>query len=433
MVWNEKAECMNKEEKEELQLKRLQETVKCAYENVEFYRKKLDDAGVKPEDIKTLKDIEKIPFTTKDDLRAAYPFGLFAVPDDDIVEIHSSSGTTGKPTVSGYTKKDLDIWGECIARGLEMAGAEKNYVIQNAYGYGLFTGGFGIHHGASKFCATVVPISAGNTKRQLEIMEDFQSDILTCTPSYAMYLGESLEKAGLTKDDINLKAGIFGAEMWTEEMRARIEESLGIKALNIYGLTEIMGPGVAQECEEQNGIHIQEDHFYPEIINPNTGETLGYDEKGELVLTTLTREGMPILRFRTKDVTSLMSGDCDCGRTTVRMTRITGRTDDMMKIKGVMVFPSQIEKALLRIEGVSPNYQIIVTRPDIMDEVEVKVEASTELFFDEMKKMEEVEKNIVNAIRSETGLRVDVTLCEPESLPRSEGKAIRVIDERNFE
>ncbi len=433
MVWNEKAECMNKEEKEELQLKRLQETVKCAYENVEFYRKKLDDAGVKPEDIKTLKDIEKIPFTTKDDLRAAYPFGLFAVPDDEIVEIHSSSGTTGKPTVSGYTKKDLDIWGECIARGLEMAGAEKNYVIQNAYGYGLFTGGFGIHHGASKFSATVVPISAGNTKRQLEIMEDFQSDILTCTPSYAMYLGESLEKAGLTKDDINLKAGIFGAEMWTEEMRARIEESLGIKALNIYGLTEIMGPGVAQECEEQNGIHIQEDHFYPEIINPNTGETLGYDEKGELVLTTLTREGMPILRFRTKDVTSLMSGDCDCGRTTVRMTRITGRTDDMMKIKGVMVFPSQIEKALLRIEGVSPNYQIIVTRPDIMDEVEVKVEASTELFFDEMKKMEEVEKNIVNAIRSETGLRVDVTLCEPESLPRSEGKAIRVIDERNFE
>ena len=314
-----------------------------------------------------------------------------------------------------------------------MAGAEKNYVIQNAYGYGLFTGGFGIHHGASKFSATVVPISAGNTKRQLEIMEDFQSDILTCTPSYAMYLGESLEKAGLTKDDINLKAGIFGAEMWTEEMRARIEESLGIKALNIYGLTEIMGPGVAQECEEQNGIHIQEDHFYPEIINPNTGETLGYDEKGELVLTTLTREGMPILRFRTKDVTSLMSGDCDCGRTTVRMTRITGRTDDMMKIKGVMVFPSQIEKALLRIEGVSPNYQIIVTRPDIMDEVEVKVEASTELFFDEMKKMEVVEKNIVNAIRSETGLRVDVTLCEPESLPRSEGKAIRVIDERNFE
>ena len=433
MVWNEKAECMDKDKKEELQLKRLQETVKRAYENVDFYRKKLDDAGIKPEDIKTLKDIEKIPFTTKDDLRAAYPFGLFAVPDDEIVEIHSSSGTTGKPTVSGYTKKDLDIWGECIARGLDMAGAERNYVIQNAYGYGLFTGGFGIHHGAFKFGATVVPISAGNTKRQIEIMKDFQSDLLACTPSYAMYLGESLEKAGVSKEEINLKAGVFGAEMWTEEMRRKIEESLGIKALNVYGLTEIMGPGVAQECEHQNGIHIHEDHFYPEIINPDTGETLDRDEKGELVLTTLTREGMPILRFRTKDVTSLMSGDCECGRTTVRMTRITGRTDDMMKIKGVMVFPSQIEKALLKVDGVSPNYQIIVTRPDIMDEVEVKVEASRDLFFDEVKKMEEVEKKIMNAIRSETGLRVDVTLCEPESLPRSEGKAVRVIDERNFE
>ena len=433
MVWNKKAECMDKDEKKELQLKRLQETVKSAYENVEFYRKKLDEAGVKPEDIKTLKDIEKIPFTTKDDLRAAYPFGLFAVPDEEIVEIHSSSGTTGKPTVSGYTKKDLDIWGECIARGLDMAGAEKNYVIQNAYGYGLFTGGFGIHHGAFKFGATVVPISAGNTKRQIEIMKDFQSDVLACTPSYAMYLGESLEKAGVGKDEINLKSGVFGAEMWTEEMRRKIEESLGIKAFNVYGLTEIMGPGVAQECECQNGIHIHEDHFYPEIINPETGETLERDEKGELVLTTLTREGMPILRFRTKDVTSLMSGDCECGRTTVRMTRITGRTDDMMKIKGVMVFPSQIEKALLKIDGVSPNYQIVVTRPDIMDEVEVKVEASRDLFFDEIKKMEEVEKKIVNAIKSETGLRVDVTLCEPESLPRSEGKAVRVIDERNFE
>lgn len=433
MVWNKKAECMDKDEKKELQLKRLQETVKSAYENVEFYRKKLDEAGIKPEDIKTLKDIEKIPFTTKDDLRAAYPFGLFAVPDEEIVEIHSSSGTTGKPTVSGYTKKDLDIWGECIARGLDMAGAEKNYVIQNAYGYGLFTGGFGIHHGAFKFGATVVPISAGNTKRQIEIMKDFQSDVLACTPSYAMYLGESLEKADVGKDEINLKAGVFGAEMWTEEMRRKIEESLGIKAFNVYGLTEIMGPGVAQECECQNGIHIHEDHFYPEIINPETGETLEKDEKGELVLTTLTREGMPILRFRTKDVTSLMSGDCECGRTTVRMTRITGRTDDMMKIKGVMVFPSQIEKALLKIDGVSPNYQIVVTRPDIMDEVEVKVEASRDLFFDEIKKMEEVEKKIVNAIKSETGLRVDVTLCEPESLPRSEGKAVRVIDERNFE
>lgn len=433
MIWNEKAECMTHEEKEKLQLRRLQKTVKTAYENVPLYKKKLDEAGVKPEDIKTLKDIEKLPFTTKDDLREAYPFGLFAVPKDDIVEIHASSGTTGKPTVSGYTKKDLDIWGEIIARGLGMAGAEKNWIIQNAYGYGLFTGGFGIHHGAYRFGAMTVPMSAGNTKRQLDNMQDFQSDILTCTPSYAMYLGESLHKAGISLDDINLKAGIFGAEMWTEEMRDKIEETLGLKALNIYGLTEVMGPGVAQECLEQNGIHISDDHFYPEIIDPETGEVLGDDKDGELVLTTLTREGTPVIRFRTKDLTSLMSGDCECGRTTKRMTRITGRSDDMMKIKGVMVFPSQIEKALLSVDGISPNYQIVVTRPDILDEIEVKVEATPELFSDEMKEMEKIEKNIMAAIRSEIGIKVDVTICEPESLPRSEGKAVRVIDERNFE
>jgi len=433
MIWNEKAECMSHEEKEELQLKRLQKTVKIAYEKIPLYKQKFDDAGVKPKDIKTLKDIEKLPFTTKDDLRASYPFGLFAVPYDDIVEIHASSGTTGKPTVSGYTQKDLDIWGEIIARGLGMAGCEKNWIVQNAYGYGLFTGGFGIHHGANKFGAITVPMSAGNTKRQLDNMQDFQSDILTCTPSYAMYLGESLHAAGIPLENINLKAGIFGAEMWTEEMRNKIEETLGIKALNIYGLTEIMGPGVAQECMEQDGIHISDDHFYPEIINPETGEVLGDDQKGELVLTTLTREGMPIIRFRTKDLTSLMSGDCDCGRTTKRMTRITGRSDDMMKIKGVMVFPSQIEKALLSVEGVTPNYQIIVTRPDILDEIEVKVEASKELFSDEIKELEEVEKKIRAAIRSELGIKVNVTICEPESLPRSEGKAVRVIDERNFE
>lgn len=433
MIWNEKAECMSHEEKEELQLKRLQKTVKIAYEKIPLYKQKFDDAGVKPKDIKTLKDIEKLPFTTKDDLRASYPFGLFAVPYDDIVEIHASSGTTGKPTVSGYTQKDLDIWGEIIARGLGMAGCEKNWIVQNAYGYGLFTGGFGIHHGANKFGAITVPMSAGNTKRQLDNMQDFQSDILTCTPSYAMYLGESLHAAGIPLENINLKAGIFGAEMWTEEMRNKIEETLGIKALNIYGLTEIMGPGVAQECMEQDGIHISDDHFYPEIINPETGEVLGDDQKGELVLTTLTREGMPIIRFRTKDLTSLMSGDCDCGRTTKRMTRITGRSDDMMKIKGVMVFPSQIEKALLSVEGVTPNYQIIVTRPDILDEIEVKVEASKELFSDEIKELEEVEKKIKAAIRSELGIKVNVTICEPESLPRSEGKAVRVIDERNFE
>ena len=432
MFWNEKAECMSKEEKEEVQLKRLQETVKLAYENVEFYRKRLDEAGIKPEDIKTLKDIEKIPFTTKSDLREAYPLGLLAVPRDEIVEIHASSGTTGKPTVTAYTRNDLDVWGECIARGLKMTGAEKDFIIQNAYGYGLFTGGFGIHHGGNKMGAITVPISAGNTQRQLDTMVDFQSDIITCTPSYAMYLGESREKAGIDLDNINLKAGIHGAEMWTEEMRNKIEESLGLKAYNIYGLTEVMGPGVAQECEEQDGMHLQDDHFYPEIINSKTGETLDYGEEGELVLTSLTKTGMPILRFRTKDLTSLTDEKCACGRTTVRMSRITGRSDDMLKIKGVMVFPSQIEKALLKVSGITPNYLIHVTRPDILDEVEVKVEASKELFSDQMKEMERVEKEIQSSIRSETGLRVDVTLCEPESLPRSEGKAVRVIDERNL-
>ena len=429
MFWNEKAECMEKEEKEKIQLERLQKTVKLAYDNVEFYKKRFDAIGLKPEDIKTLEDIEKIPYTTKSDLREAYPLGLLAVPREEIVEVHASSGTTGKPTVTAYTRNDLDI---CTARAIAMAGGNKNSKIQNSYGYGLFTGGFGIHHGGNKMGAITIPISAGNTKRQLDTMVDFQSDILTCTPSYAMYLGESREKAGIPLEDINLKAGIHGAEMWTDEMRKRIEASLGIKTHNIYGLTEVMGPGVAQECEYQNGMHIQDDLFYPEIINPETGETLNPGEKGELVLTSLTKTGMPILRFRTKDLTSLIAEKCECGRTTVRMTRITGRSDDMLKIKGVMVFPSQIEKALLKVSGISPNYMIHVTRPDILDEVEVKVEATKELFSDEMKEMERVEKEIQASIRSETGIRVDVSIVEPESLPRSEGKAVRVIDERNL-
>lgn len=432
MIWNENAECMENEEKEEMQLALLQQQVKRVYENVPFYRKKFDDAGFHPDDLKTLKDIEKIPFTTKDDLRTAYPFGLFAVPDDEIIEIHSTSGTTGTPVVSGYTQKDIDIWGECIARAIAMAGGDKNSRIQNSYGYGLFTGGFGIDHGAKYMGATVIPMSAGNTARQLKIMEDFQSDILTCTPSYAMYLAESLEKEGFTADKISLKSGIFGAEMWTEEMRHSLEEKLGITAHNIYGLTELMGPGVATECKEQTGLHIQEDHFYPEIIDSDTGEVLEDGEKGELVLTNLTREGMPVIRFRTKDITALRKEKCACGRTTVRMDRITGRSDDMLKIKGVMVYPSQIEAAILQIEGLTANYQIHVSRPKILDEIEVKVETSPELFSDEMKKIEQFENKIARNIQSAIGISVDVTLVEPESLPRSEGKAIRVIDERNF-
>ena len=379
-----------------------------------------------------MKDIEKIPFTTKSDLREAYPLGLLAVPREDIVEIHASSGTTGKPTVTAYTQNDLDIWGECIARGLKMAGAKKDYIIQNAYGYGLFTGGFGIHHGGNKMGAITVPISAGNTQRQLDTMIDFQSDVLTCTPSYAMYLGESREKAGISLEEINLKAGIHGAEMWTSEMRKRIESSLGIKTFNIYGLTEVMGPGVAQECSEQNGMHIQDDHFYPEIINPENGETLEPGQNGELVLTSLTKTGMPILRFRTKDLTKITYEKCSCGRTHARISRITGRSDDMIKVKGVAIFPSQIEKALLKAGDVEPHYLIIVTRPGTLDEIEVKVEASKDIFFDGVKEMMSVQNKIGKFIENETGIRVKVTLVEPKTLPRFEGKAKRVIDERNL-
>lgn len=433
MIWNKEAECMSKEDKERLQLERLKEIVSTAYEKVPFYQERFKKAGIRPEDIQSIGDLEKLPFTTKTDLRDAYPFGMFAVPEEDIVEVHTSSGTTGKPTVSGYTKKDLEIWGEVMARALNMALAEKSDRIQNCYGYGLFTGGLGVHYGAQQVGATVIPISAGNTQRQVEILQDFKTSVITCTPSYALYLGEVLEKQGVDIKDLNLKSGVFGAEMWTEEMRDEIEKRLGLIALNIYGLTEIIGPGVAQECPEKRGLHIFEDHFYPEIIDPKTREVLGEGKKGELVLTTLTREGMPIIRFRTKDITALRYEKCGCGRTMVRMDRITGRTDDMLKIRGVIVFPSQIERALLKIEGLDPHYQIIVTRPHHLDELEVQVEASPILFSDEVKHVEEVKKMIEKRIHSEIGLRVNVTLVEPESLPRSEGKAVRVIDKRNFD
>ncbi|MDZ4171888.1 MAG: phenylacetate--CoA ligase [Methanobacteriaceae archaeon] len=432
MIWNQEAECMPLKEKEKLQLNLLKKVVERAYENVPYYKNLFDNLKLKPDDIKSLKDIEKLPFTAKSDLRDAYPFGMFAVPEEEIIEVHTSSGTTGKPTVSGYTLKDLKIWGEVMGRALTMAGAGKKDKIQNCYGYGLFTGGLGVHYGTQTIGATVIPISAGNTQRQIEIMEDFKTSIITCTPSYALYLSEVLEKNDVDIKNLNLKAGVFGAEMWTEEMRKTIEERLNISALNIYGLTEIIGPGVAQECEEKNGLHIFEDHFYPEIIDPNTKKTLGEGERGELVLTTLTRDGMPIIRFRTKDITALRKEKCGCGRTIVRMERITGRTDDMLKIRGVIVFPSQIERALLKIEGLEPQYQIIVTRPGHLDELEVQVEASSNLFSDEVKHVEEVKKKIESRIHNEIGLRVNVTLVEPESLPRSEGKAIRVLDKRDF-
>lgn len=432
MVWNEKAECMSRDDLNELQLKKLQDVVKRAYENVPYYQKKFQDMGVFPEDIQTLGDIQKLPFTTKDDLRQVYPFGMFAVPNKEIIEVHTSSGTTGKPVVSGYTREDIDLWSEVMARGLTMMGVDDEDIIQNTHGYGLFTGGFGVHYGAQKIGATVIPISTGQTRRQIEIMNDFGTTVMIFTPSYGLYLSEVADEEGFDPENSQLKAIGFGAEMWTNEMRKEIENRFGAPAFNIYGLTEIMGPGVAIECHEQNGLHIFEDHFYPEIIDPKTSQNLGPGENGELVLTTLSRIGMPIIRFITKDITALRYDGCGCGRSLVKMDRITGRSDDMLKVRGVAVFPSQIEKALLKIDGVEPHYLIIVTRPHMLDEMEVKVEASEGLFSDEIKEMVAIKNKIASYIESEIGLRVNVTLVEPKSLPRSEGKAVRVIDERNM-
>jgi phenylacetate-CoA ligase len=432
MIWNKELECMSREDIEEVQLKKLQSTVKKAYENVPYYRKKYTELEVFPEDIETLEDITKLPFTTKDDLREGYPFGMFAVPPKKIVEVHSSSGTTGKPVVSGYTRKDLDNWSEIMARGLNMMGIDEDDIIQNTHGYGLFTGGFGVHYGAQKVGSIVVPISTGQTRRQIEIMKDFGTTIMIFTPSYGLYLAEVAKEEGIDPKSIGLKAIGFGAEMWTEEMRKKIQKEFGAPAFNIYGLTELMGPGIAVECKFQNGLHISEDFFLPEIIDPNTGKQLSSRQKGELVLTNLEREGMPIIRFRTKDITSLIYEKCDCGRGFVRMARITGRSDDMIKVKGVAIFPSQIEKALLKIDNVEPHYQIIVSRPSLMDEIEVKVEASPDIFFDEVKEMINIKKKIGDYIENEIGLRVKVSLVEPKSIPRSEGKAVRVIDKRNL-
>jgi len=432
MIWNKEAECMSREELREIQLKKLQKIVKRAYENVPYYNKKYTELGVFPEDIEALEDIIKLPFTTKDDLREGYPFGMFAVPPKKIVEVHSSSGTTGKPVVSGYTRKDLDNWSEIMARGLTMMGIHEEDIIQNTHGYGLFTGGFGVHYGAQKVGSIVVPISTGQTRRQIEIMKDFGTTALIFTPSYGLYLAEVAREEGIDPKSVGLKAIGFGAEMWTEEMRKKIENDFNAQAFNIYGLTELMGPGIAVECKIKNGLHISEDYFLPEIIDSATGKQLGEGQKGELVLTNLEREGMPIIRFRTKDITSLNYAKCDCNRNFVKMDRITGRSDDMIKVKGVAIFPSQIEKALLKIDNVEPHYQIIVTRPHLMDEIEVKVEASPDIFFDEVKEMINIKKKIEDYIENEIGLRVKVSLVEPKSIPRSEGKAVRVIDKRDL-
>lgn len=432
MYWNREIECIEEEKLREIQLSRLKETVKRAYEKVPYYKKKFDEVGLKPEDIQKLEDIKNIPFTSKADLREVYPFGMFASPLEDIVEIHMSSGTTGKPVVAGYTLKDIDTWGEVMARCLTMMGATKDDIVQVAYGYGLFTGGFGVHYGARKIGCMIVPASAGNTLRQIEIMRDFGTTILACTPSYALYMAEVAQEMGVEPKTLKLKAGTFGAEMWTEAMRTEIERRFGLSAYNIYGLTEIIGPGVAHECSEKKGLHVFEDHFIAEVIDPDTGDTLPEGKRGELVLTTITREGMPMLRFRTRDITSLIREKCACGRTFVRIERIRGRTDDMLKIRGVMLFPYQIEKAILEVQGVEPHYQIVVTRPQHLDEIEVLVEMSKETFSDEVKHIENLKKKLEKRIEETVGIRVKVTLVEPKSLPRSEGKAKRIIDKRSL-
>ena len=433
MIWNETKECMSRDQMTALQSARLVKLVDYMYHNVEFYRKKMQAVGLMPGDIKSIEDLTKLPFTTKDDLRDNYPFGLFAVPNSEIVRIHASSGTTGKATVVGYTRRDLDIWAECVARCMTMAGVSKNDIIQIAYGYGLFTGGLGAHDGATRIGATVIPMSSGNTPLQIQNMIDFGATILCCTPSYALYIGEEIEKAGL-KDQLKLKAGIFGAEPWSESMRREIEEKLGIKAYDIYGLSEILGPGVGCECPSQAGMHIWEDHFIPEIIDPDTCEVLPKGATGELVLTTITKEGFPAIRYRTRDICSLDYTPCACGRTHVRMRKPNGRSDDMLIIRGVNVFPSQVEEVLLAIgEGeITPNYFITVDRVDNNDTFDLDVEMSESFFADDVKSIAAVEKKIADKLRSALGLGVRVHLVNPNSIARSEGKAKRAIDKRKI-
>ena len=431
-IWNEAKECMSRDQMTQLQSARLKKVVSNVYHNVKFYRQKMQEMGLEPGDIKGIEDINKLPFTTKADLRDNYPFGLFAVPKTEIVRIHASSGTTGKPTVVGYTRKDLDTWSECVARCLTMAGLGKDDIIQVAYGYGLFTGGLGAHYGVENLGATVVPMSTGNTKKLINMMIDFEVTGLMCTPSYLMHIAEVIEEMGV-KDQIKLRSTINGAEPWTEAMRVQIEERLNIKAFDIYGLSELMGPGVANDCEFHKGMHIFEDYFLPEIIDPNSTETLADDVTGELVLTNLNKEGMPLLRYRTRDLTSISHDVCDCGRTTARLSRFKGRSDDMLIIRGVNVFPSQIETALLSLDETTPNYQIIVDRVGSLDNLTVKVEVDEKFFSDEIRELEKLEKKIAYAIQQMIGLATKVKLVEPRSIERSEGKAKRVIDNRKFD
>ena len=414
-----------------LQNERLAATVRRVYENVPFYRNKMEQAGVTPDDIRTIDDLHKLPFSYKQDLRDTYPYGLFAVPMKDVVRLHASSGTTGKQIVVGYTRNDLDVWDECVARALTAAGCTDEDIVHVSYGYGLFTGGLGADGGAKRIGATTIPVSSGNTQRQVTILKDFGSTILCCTPSYALHIAEVLYANGYTKDDIKLKAGVFGAEPWTNEMRRQIEDLLGLTAYDIYGLTEIIGPGVAFECKEQTGMHVNEDHFIVEVIDPDTGEVLPEGTQGELVFSCITKEAFPILRYRTRDIGVITRGKCSCGRTLVKMTKPRGRTDDMLIIRGVNVFPSQIETVLLE-KGYTANYQIVVDRENNFDSIEVQVEISNEIFSDTVRGLAERAKDLAAALKTLLGITAKVTLLEPNSIPRSEGKAVRVIDKRKL-
>ena len=432
MIWNETKECMSRDEMNALQGARLVKLVDRVYHNVEYYRKKMQAMGLEPGDIRGLEDLKKLPFTTKDDLRDTYPFGMFAVPNSQIVRIHASSGTTGKATVVGYTRRDIDMWSECVARFIPMAGLGREEIIQVAYGYGLFTGGLGAHYGAEKLGATVVPMSTGNTKKLINMMVDFGATGIMCTPSYLMHIAETIEEMGV-RDKIRLKASLNGAEPWTERMRDKIEEKLGIHAHDIYGLSEIMGPGVATDCRFHSGLHIHEDYFLPEIVDRETFQPVADGVTGELVISTLVKEGIPLIRYRTKDLTSIDHTPCQCGRTTARIARFTGRSDDMLIIRGVNVFPSQIETALLEMGGTTPHYLMIVDRVNNLDTLEVRVEVEERFFSDEIRELENLTRRIEQVLQQAIGLAVKVKLVEPKALERSMGKSVHVIDNRKLD
>ncbi|HNX13686.1 MAG TPA: phenylacetate--CoA ligase [Oscillospiraceae bacterium] len=430
--FDQKHECMSADEMKKLQDERLCNTVNRVYNNVRFYHDRMDQCGLKPSDIKGVQDLHKLPFMTKADLRDNYPFGTFAVPNDQIVRIHASSGTTGKSIIVGVTKNDVKMWADCVARCLVMAGASKHDIIQVSYGYGLFTGGLGLHYGSERLGALTIPTSGGNTARQIQLMQDLGSTILCCTPSYSLFLADYIRDNNIPLSSLKLKAGVFGAEPWSELMKDEIEQRLGLKAYDIYGLSEVIGPGVAMSCNYGEGLHVNADHFYPEIINPETGEVLPEGQTGEIVFTCITKEALPMIRYRTRDLSSLSFGTCECGRTLPKMKKVIGRSDDMLIIRGVNVFPSQVESVLLSMGQVEPHYMLYVDRKGNLDELSIEVEMTSEMFSDKIDRVEAVERKLQSQIQSVLNINADVRLVAPKSIPRSEGKAKRVIDRRNL-